>query len=115
MLGRVVPLDFCREAAGFLGPEGRIQRRRRMRVEIIDYQANKLGIGKMLIDQCLDLVREVLGRMLRSDIQMTPPSERLKEAEQVAGAAPFILIVNASGPARSAREWSTSMVLQLKG
>jgi hypothetical protein len=47
MFGRVVPFEPLREAARFWGWEGRVERGRRMRAEIVLDQDDLFGAGKI--------------------------------------------------------------------
>jgi hypothetical protein len=47
VFGRVMPLETLGEAAGFLSREGRVERSRRMRVQVVLNQYDLFGVGKM--------------------------------------------------------------------
>lgn len=83
MLGRVVGLQLLRQAARFRERRGLVQRRHRMRVQVVHYQDQPLGSWIVLVRQLSDQVGQVLTGAALGGLYLPLPSDRFKPEEQI--------------------------------
>ena len=81
MFRRVMPFETLREAARFSGGEGRIERGRRMRAEIILDQHDFFGAGKVHVGQFLEQLRVIDGGVAVGDLDVAPALQRREHHE----------------------------------
>src|SRR5271165_5881291 len=72
MFGGVAPLEPLGEAARFGGGEGRVERGRRMRAEIVLHQPDLFGVGKTHVGQFIEHLRVIGGGMAIGDLHLAP-------------------------------------------
>src|SRR5215207_8069028 len=93
VLGGVVQLQLVGQPPGLRGRERRIQRRRRVGVEVVLHQHDLLGGRVVDVDQVFDAVRPVDAGAPCADGYVPPAAQRLAHQEHVAHALPLILVV----------------------
>jgi hypothetical protein len=103
VLRGVVQLQLVGQPLGLGRRERRIQRRRRVGVEVVLHQHDPLGVGIVDVDQVLDAVRPVDPGAPVADHDLAPASQRLTDQEQIAHPAALVLIVFPGWPARRQR------------
>jgi hypothetical protein len=71
-----MPLETLGEAASFLGREGRVERGRRMRVQVVLDQYDLFGIRKIHVGQLLEHLRVIHGGVMVGDLDFAPALQR---------------------------------------
>ena len=99
MFGRVVKLKPFANPVGFCRFERIIQGRHRMGIQVVQHDADDLGVRISVVNQPFHTVREVLFSPAFGDLDMPLPSQRLKKHEQIARTIPLILVVVAGNSA----------------
>src|SRR6478609_8612142 len=77
MLGRVMDLQPLDDAPGLLRRERLVQRRRLVRVQVVQHQHHPLGLRMNLFDEPAHHLGEVLGRPPLGDLHGPPTQQRL--------------------------------------
>src|ERR1700722_6923286 len=93
VFGRVMPLETLGEAASFLGREGRVERGRRMRVQVVLDQYDLFGIRKIHVGQFLEHLRVIHGGVMVGDLDFAPALQRGERHEYVGHAVTLVLVV----------------------
>ena len=115
MLGGVVKLQAFHDAPGFGGGKGLVQLRHAVGVQIVQDHADDGGVGVGHVYQPLHLVGEVRHGAAFGDGNVSPTRQRLAEQEEVASAAPAVLVVLPPGPSRLGGQWFPHFSQQLRG
>ena len=82
-LGRVVKLQPFAQTARFGCLEGLVERRRAMRVQVVQHQANEFGLEVDYIKQPLNASIEIVHRTPCGHYQFTPATLGFAEPEMV--------------------------------
>ena len=93
VLGRVMPFEPFDEATCFGGGESFVERRRRVRAEIVLNQNDLVGVGKMRIGQVLERMGVIDGRPAVGDLHVAPALQRSEHHEQIGHAIAFVFVV----------------------
>ena len=104
MLGRVVPLEPLDQTAGLVRGERLVERRRRVRIQIILYENDLVGTREVAVAEGFQDFGKVDRRAPLGDLDMTPAFERGEQHEQVGCAISFVLVVVARGLSRQHRQ-----------
>src|SRR5277367_6430355 len=88
-----MPLETLGEAASFLGREGRVERRRRMRVQVVLNQYDLFGVGKMHVGQFLEHLCVIDGGVMVGDLDFAPALQRSERHEYVGHAVALVLVI----------------------
>src|SRR3990172_522160 len=115
MLGRVVKLQPFAQTVRFGRLEGLVERRRAMRVQVVEHQANEFGLGVDHIKQPFNPPREIVHRTPLGYYQFTPATLGFAEPENGASAVTFVLAVIARRSARLHGYGNTDFFDQLLG
>src|SRR5512132_2922520 len=99
VLGCVVQLQPVGQPLGLRRRERRVQRRRRVGVEVVLDQHDHVGVGIVHIDQLPDAVRPVDPGPPLAHRHMPPATQRLAHQEHVAHPLPHVLVILACWPA----------------
>ena len=81
--GRVVELEPSEDAARFVRREGLVEVLRAVRAEVVENDANALGIGVVAVDQVTHAVGEVDVGPMVGHLDVAPRSVRIHEDEEV--------------------------------
>src|SRR5271156_4895705 len=93
VFGRVMPLETLGEAASFLGGESRVERGRRMRVQVVLNQYDLFGVGKMHVGQFLEHLCVIDGGVMVGDLDFAPALQRSERHEYVGHAVALVLVI----------------------
>src|SRR5215471_14150476 len=105
MLGGVMQLQLSGETPGLGRLERFIQRRDRMRVQIVQHHANHRRVWIACVDQPLHGVGEIDLRPLRRHLDMAPAGLWFYEKKQVARAVALICVIIALRPPQLHGQW----------
>ncbi len=108
-----VECELVRQALGLGRWEGRVERARRVRVEVVEHQHDALGLGIVLVDQLLDQARPVAPGALGGDANLALAAERLAGDEHIRDAVADVLVVVAGLPPGPRRAWLAALGDQL--
>ena len=88
-----MPFEAFDEAARFGGRKGFVERRRRVRVEIV-LNRNDLGrVGKMRVGQILERMGVIGGGVTVGNFHMAPAFQRREHHEQIGHAIAFVFVI----------------------
>ena len=93
VLWRVMPFEPLAQASRFGGREGRVERRRRVRREIVLHQHDLRGGGEMRIGQILEHVGVIDGGVTVGDFHAPPSFQRREHHEQIGDAVTFVFVI----------------------
>src|SRR5271165_3680883 len=93
VLGRVMPFEPFDEATRFGGGKGFVERRRRVRAEIVLNQNDLVRVGKMRVGQVLERVGVIDGCATVGDFHVAPALQRREHHEQIGHAIAFVFVV----------------------
>src|SRR3954451_7955616 len=113
MLGRVVDLQFVRQALRLGRRERLLQRGGRVSVQLIHHQGQDFRLGKVDVDQVLDTARPVDPRPLVAHPHLPPAAQRLADQKEVHHARPLVFPVVACGLAGGRRLRRTHLAEEL--
>src|SRR5277367_5641695 len=88
-----MPLETLGEAASFLGREGRVERGRRMRAQVVLNQHDLLGVGKTQVGQFFEHLRVIDGGVMVGDLDFAPALQRSERHEYVGHAVALVLVI----------------------
>lgn len=80
-----------------------------MRVEVVQNEADGIGLGEMNIHQIAQPVGEILLFSVSGDSRRAPASERLKDHEPVTSPLSDVLIIVTRRLTRLHRQWVTTI------
>ena len=75
-----------------------------MGVEIVHHQHDLVCVRKDIIDQVAHTMSKIDFGSLFGHFDVTPPSQRLKENEEIASAVAFVLVIKTFRPSRLWRQ-----------
>jgi hypothetical protein len=103
VFGHVVDLRLAQDTARLGGLEGVVERGRRVRREVVHHHADAHRLGVLFVHQRLHPVRELVRGPLLRHLHMTPAAVEVVRDEQIRGAVPHVLVVDACGRSRLRR------------
>lgn len=111
----VVELELVRETPGFRCRKRLIERGGRMGVQIVQHDADHVGVRKMHINEGLHLIREIVVCPTFRYGNVAPALARLETHKQVAGARALVLVIFTCGAARCTWARRDDVTTQLVG
>ena len=115
VLGRVVKLQALHDASRLSRRKGFVQRSHAVGVQVVKDHADHWGGGIGHIHQPLHLVSEVLHGAAFGDGYVAPAGQGFTGQEEIAGAAPTVLVVLAPRSPRLGGQWRPDLGQQLGG
>src|SRR5436305_732497 len=100
MLGRVMKLQFAKNAPRLFRLEALVERSRLVRLQVVHDHTNTLGLRVLFIYQPVHLRGEVLQGVPLSHSHVPPTRFSLAEGEELHYTVAAILIIKAFGPSR---------------
>jgi len=101
MGGCVVELEPSKDPARFLRREGLVEVLRAVRTQVVEHDADALGLRVVAVDEVTHAVGEVDVGPLVGHLDVAPPSMRIDEDEEIRRPVPSIFVVDPFGPAGS--------------
>ena len=102
VLWGVMELEALKDAMRLRGGEGLVERAGGMGREVVEHDANELGLGVIEIDELAHASGEVASGSLVGDLDLAPGPVRIEEDEQVGRALAAIFTVIALAPTGAA-------------
>ena len=93
MLRRVVKFQFAQDAPRFFRRKGVVKGSGRVGVEIVQYNPENLGTGKMHVHQLFHAVGKIDLFTLLSRFHFPPTGQRLTHNEQISRSLAFVFVV----------------------
>src|SRR5215207_58873 len=109
----VVELQLPEDAPGLVGRERLVERARGVGVQVVQADADAVGVREVAIDQVAHLPGEVVLGALVGDVHMSPGPERLGDQEEIRGSLALVLVVDPLGLAWRHRQGDPGLSDQL--